>query len=332
MATQRSIVLGVAALLLGCGARDQRRSTFVLDVLGSETAFDSFVLSVDGLSADAKLHFQGASLIKTFSTDAPLDTVEGKTFTVRAMSAGGAEVSELAVTPFVCGSDPTFAEKLQAGWQGTETLQVYLQADGILNPENEFDRPLGHRCDWLAPGGGSGEGSATPNRSPTLCTESDRVGTALTALDVSDPAAEQPLGMTTCAAYLYRYSAPPDVAGVILDQFAIARPGDASSAVLSLAHCWRTAEIYPTTIAVTDAIASSCIKEGLVIDLGADPSVTEVRASAGSWTLMNGPDLPGGGHQVADVDLTFGTPGTGAPAFKVSGHIDLPVVKVDVVP
>jgi len=323
----RSIVLVAAACFLGCGEQHQPQSTFVLGILASEASLETFTLSADNLQAAPKLDLQGNHLIKTFTTRAPLMSVEGKPFIVRVMSADGAEISTLEITPFVCESDPTFAEKIEAGWHGTETLQVYLQPDGTLNPENEFDRPLTHRCDWVSPDGMSGEGLETLNRSPTLCTEADRLGTALTAVDVSGLSEDYPLGVTTCAAYHYQYSAPPDVAGVILDQFAIVTPLDDAPAVLSLSHCWHIGESFPATIAAQDAAGSPCAKEGISIQMGAGSSLTEVVASAGSWTLQNGPDLPGGGHQLADVDLTFGTPRTGTPAYTVSGHIDLPIVK-----
>jgi len=325
--SRRSIVLVGASLLWGCGGKAQPRSTFALDVLASQGALDSFVVSADGLEAQPNLHFMGSVLIETLTSTAPLATLEGQPLIVRAASNDGAPVSQLVVTPFVCASDPTFADKVRTGWQGTETLQISLQADGTLNPENEFDRQLAHRCDWVAPGGG-GEGSATPNRSPTLCTEADRAGTVLQVVDVSDAAVARALATTTCAAYHYNYSAPPDVSGVIMDQFAIAKPDEQFPPTLTLSHCWRTGESFPSTVTADQVGAGTCAKEGLAVELGAGTTLSQVVATAGSWTLANGPELPGGGHQIADVDLTFGTPGTGAPAFKVTGHIDLPIVKV----
>jgi hypothetical protein len=331
MPIRRSIVLFGVSILAGCGGGEaQPRSTFVLGVRASQSALDSFVLSAEGLDPDPKLHFAANLLLKTFYTTAPLTTVEGQPFTLRSSSSAGAEVSALVVTPFVCASDPTFAAKVEAGWQGAETLEVYLQPDGALTAENEFDRQLAHRCEWVAPGASDGEGSSTPNRSPSLCSEGDRLGTMLDVLDVSDPSAEQPLTMTTCGAYHYNYTAPPDVDGVIVDQVTFAKPGEEFAPTLILSHCWRASEPFPAVVAVDDARASSCTKEASAIEMGAGSTLRQVLASAGSWTIANGPGLPGGGHQLADVDLTFGTPGTGAPAFKVRGHIDLPIVKVDV--
>ena len=47
--SRRSIVLVGVSILVGCGGKDQPRSTFVLDVLASQSALDSFVLSAEGL-------------------------------------------------------------------------------------------------------------------------------------------------------------------------------------------------------------------------------------------------------------------------------------------
>jgi hypothetical protein len=230
------------------------------------------------------------------------------------------------VLPFVCGSDPSFSEKLEAGWQGTETQQIYLQSDGALNPENEFDRQLKHQCDWVAPGGDGGEAAATPDRSPALCTESDRSATTLEIADVSDPSDPKTVHTTTCKAYHYNKTYAPDISGVISDEIGIDL-GDGLERVILLSHCWTQDESFPAQVAASGA-AGVCPKETMAVTVLT--SQTQVLATAGTWTLSNGPALPGGGHHIAEVDLTLGSPGSGAPAYTVKGHIDLPIVKVNV--
>jgi hypothetical protein len=319
------------AIALGsCGGTNQPRPTVVLEILAAQSTLDSFSVSADPLQSQPKLQFEARFLAKSFVTFAPLEEIEGEPISVTVISPDSVQVSSIAIAPFVCAEDPTFAQKIQSGWQGTETLQVYLQPDGSLNPENEFDRQLAHRCDWLAPGGGSGEGLATTNRSPGLCTESDRTGTNLEILDLSDASAPRVLGTTTCNAYHDNRTSAPDFAGVIADQIGIATTLGGSQPAIVLSHCWSGSETYPSQIAVGGDPAVSCPYESMVIATDS-PAPTVLPASGGSWTLANGPLLPGGGHQIADVDLTFGVAGNGTPVFSVKGHIDLPIVKVNLV-
>jgi hypothetical protein len=295
--------------------------------LGAQQTFDTFTVDADApLVANPNLEFVVHFLSKTFVTSAALPAIAGQPIMVRTASSDAGSVSALEVTPFVCAADPNFAENVQTGWSATETQQIYLQPDGVLTPENEFERQLTHHCDWLAPGGGGGEGSSTVDRSLGLCTESDRTGTMLKILDVTDPSSPRSVATTTCRAYHANRTYPPDFAGVIQDQIGI-DVGDGLERVVALSHCWSTTESFPSTV-TAGGTGDLCPAETMTVVT--TESQTEVLASSGSWTLANGPELAGGGHQIADLDLTFGVPGGGAPAYAVQGHIDLPIVKVNV--
>jgi hypothetical protein len=100
---------------------------------------------------------------------------------------------------------------------------------------------------------------------------------------------------------------------------------------LVLSHCWTDASTFPAQISA-EAPTSTCADETMAIVTVGTETPIQVLGSSGTWTLSNGPSLPGGGHQTADVDLVFGIPGIGAPAYKVTGRIDIPIVKVNVNP
>jgi len=324
---KRALVLGWLLAASNCGqGKPVQAPAFQLEVLGSASAFNTFEVSAERLRPGVGLTFVANHLEASFSSDLPLPSLAHEVFNLSSTKEGQT-VSAVQVRPFVCAEDPQFAEKIQSGWGATEKLQAYLLDDGTLTLENEFDRQLTHRCEWRPPSGTSGEGSATVDRSPTLCSESDRLRTNLAIV-----ATEREDGTTAvvtpqyCQAYHLNRAYLPDFRGVLVDQF-VGPWGAGGTVTIVLSHCWRGEEVFPKAIPLP--LETTCPKEAAQVVTSENGQNVTYSAVSGSWFLENGPLLEGGEPFVADVDLQFSNPDSQRD-FSVRGRIDLPIVKLKV--
>jgi hypothetical protein len=314
-------VVATVLVLSACQER-QPQPTLILEIIGTRAAFDRFQVSVSPLIGNDPMRFAGRFFVKTFSLVAPLDIAVHTPLDLMSMTAG-LEVDRKMWMPFVCINYPSYEQKTAAGWFGRETLQASLRDDGTLSLDAEFERPLNRSCEWTSPGGGSGEGAGTQNPTATFCTEPERLNTSVQITDVSDPEHPVPLTATLCQAIHYKPTAPdPVFSGSIVNQL-VARRMDGALVTMSLSHCWKSSDTFPVEVSPSSPAEVPC--DSFSISPGLEsPSI---EASAGAWTLHNGPELPGGGHQISDIDLIFGLPEQGGPIFTAKGHIDLPILK-----
>jgi hypothetical protein len=315
--------------VIGCSDAQPPPATLIVDVLGSRTALESFEVRVEPLVADADLIFRSPFLVRRFTSHAPLEAATRLPLTLTAI-ANGVAASQISWTPFVCRLGETFSDKIAAGWRGEEVLEAYLPNDGMLSLESDFGRHLAHVCNWYAPGGGAGEGFATLNRSPSLCNESDRTNTALEVADVSDPARPISLVSQVCMALHARpIVMDPVFPGMISTEILLT--GDPDGAVtLALNHCWSSAETYPVTVTPASLSQEACGSAVVVVQSSPTAPPVETKADGGMWLLTNGPQLLGGGHLLAEIDMTFSESPPGRHRFMAKGHVDLPIVRTDV--
>jgi hypothetical protein len=269
------------------------------------------------LQPNGRPSFASPYVQRRFSTVLPVSLDIVPTFSVSAMTSAGV-VDERVISPFVCGQMPDLAQRLEEGWAVTETDNIMLSRAGKIALDGDFDFPLYHKCDLVAPGGADAEGSGTVASSPGACDEPSRQNTKLT---ITTGALARTLVAKTCVAGHFR------TPGALLEVRIAGDDGAMGDAFeILLAHCLAPGEAYP--LGIQAPVSTHCSwgdREDLAIFIGPEGGRTRVPATAGGWSL-DAVDLAVAGVVRGHVDATFSAPG--GMAFQVVGPFEMPNTKI----
>jgi hypothetical protein len=286
---------------------------YAVELLGSKSAFESFSVSAEGLEGGMP-RYTSPYYARRFVMPGHLACDSSQTFMFTAVSSDGTLSSQQTLSPFLCGAGDC-ASRLAAGEQGQETHQLFLEADGQLLANTDFERRLSYVCEWRSADGEDVDGSASFQAHAGKCTDSTRVETALELHEVD---VDEPWGTAEiCNGYLVG-----STVGVLVAQVSFGRPGE--TAQLSLGHCLALGA--PPLELTADMLRTEACPHGgasLVLIRGAEER--QLQPVAGTW-YINELDTGRDGRQSGELNMTFGSDGTAE--LQVSGTISLPNVQM----
>ena len=286
---------------------------YAVEVLGSKSAFETFSVSAEGLEGGMP-RYTSPYYARRFVLAGHLACDSTQTFTFTAVRSDGTVSSQQTLSPFLCGAGDC-AARIAAGEQGQETHQLFLEADGQLLANTDFERRLSYVCEWRSADGQDGDGSASFQANAGKCTDPIRAGTALELREVD---VDEPWGTAEiCNGYLVG-----SAAGVLVAQVSFARPGE--TAQLSLGHCLSLGA--PPLELTADMLRTEACPHGgasLVLMRGAEER--QLQPVTGTWYISD-LDTSRDGHQRGELSMTFGS--DGIAELQVSGTLSLPNVQI----
>lgn len=171
------ISAGSAVVMVGCaGAVIQeqpvRPETFTVAVRGSEQARATYAVSAIGLESNGN----PTLLVSRARWSELVDF----TFDLRTYRRGEL-VAQGVVRPWICARSSEFRRQLLEGWLVHEYQEVYLNDNGALEFETDFDHGLRFWCERMPKDvGNMVVGEDTIANAPPLCADPDRAATDVT--------------------------------------------------------------------------------------------------------------------------------------------------------
>jgi hypothetical protein len=315
---RESIAFSLASLLAGCSADQPAGSIeFIVQVLGTKSSFERYRVSGTGLTPSAPRYstpwyMQELRLVRS------LECSEHPNVWLLVQDASG-QISSQQVSPFLCGGSSECVERTRSGWLASETHQLFLDSDGKLLRNTDFERRLTYSCQWATADHTPVDGTGGFQADAGACTDELREGTTLTLRESATAATVG--NPSVCNGYLLG-----DGFGVLVAQVTFAQTGY-DTVVLNLAHCKAAqVETYPLMLTAAELVATSCAQGGASLILTDGATERRLRPIAGYWQILD-VDESRDGSQRGLVDLVFGEPGD-EPEFEIQGDISLPDVQI----
>jgi len=171
---------------------------FTAVVRGAKSSFEQYAVSGAGLSADSP-RYTRPYLAQRLTLEDPLGCKEQPRLLL-SVRAGDRLVAMQTIVPFLCGNGPDCEARIQAGSHGREAHELFLDADGSLLKNTDFEHALARTCDWASSEGKPQAGSGTFQSDEGSCSDASRNATELSlhALTTAEPWGDA----DTCNGYL----------------------------------------------------------------------------------------------------------------------------------
>jgi len=296
------VVLGVAR----CAPDGAGSIVYQVEVQGSAIAFRDFVVEASGFEGEPA-RYKGAWFAELLRMKQPLDCEYAEISVFRAVRSGAVQGST-SLRPFVCRGHPDCAARLAGGWQAVEEHSLFLEDDGTLLKNNDFEHALSYGCSWRSPNGKDGDGGGTIQSTLGECTESDRSATDVKLYESARGQLWPRGGSRLCNSFLVGRAT-----GVLVVHIEFA-----DSSFLQLGFCLpETGLQLPLSVSAQELASSKCPWQGA--------SLGNRIAKDGHWRIIEA-DLGRDGWQRGYISMLFGD-SSGDSDFLVEGTISLPIVQ-----